>query len=78
MSPIQAGDVLVIPSSSGSDKFVKGTIKWAQDLGKNYTQDYYMGLAVVKGKDQKVLCFIQADRYQPTGGGFLSQYMRSY
>ncbi|CAE6503036.1 unnamed protein product, partial [Rhizoctonia solani] len=54
--------------SSGSDKFVKGTIKWGQDLGKSYSWDYYTGLAAVKGKDQKVLCFIEADRYQLAGG----------
>ncbi|CAE6483683.1 hypothetical protein RSOLAG22IIIB_13892 [Rhizoctonia solani] len=68
MSPIQSGDVLVIPSSSGSDKFVKGTIEWSQDYGHTYTRDYYMGLAAVKGKDQKVLCFIEAERYQSAGG----------
>ncbi|KAH7334277.1 hypothetical protein B0J17DRAFT_631078 [Rhizoctonia solani] len=68
MSPIQAGDVLIIPSSSGPNKLVKGNIKWSQDWGKDYSQDYYMGLVEVKGKGgQKALCFIQHDRYQPSG-----------
>ncbi|CAE6404676.1 unnamed protein product [Rhizoctonia solani] len=68
MSPIQAGDVLIIPSSSGPNKLVKCTIQWSQDWGKDYSQDYYMGLVEVKGKGgQKALCFIQHDRYQPSG-----------
>ncbi|KAH7334267.1 hypothetical protein B0J17DRAFT_708641 [Rhizoctonia solani] len=68
MSPIQTGDVLIIPSSSGPNKLVKGTIQWSQDWGKDYSQDYYMGLVEVKGKGgQKALCFIQHDRYQPSG-----------